>query len=161
MTPPTITHCRSVWHAYAMPQILPPFKICLIRGKNCLHFASTWFRPGFWWGPYSWSWFILIFFCICLLFCLFDFDRLSSVPVYPMLTVDLYCPFLIAPSVFSNVYFKPFCCQLSWRYATIMHLSIHIGENMNDKWYINVRETRSGKLEWTFWQNLEQDAEHR
>ena len=35
---------------------------------------------------------------------LFCFYRL----VYPMLSVSLECPFLIAPSVFSNVYLKHF-----------------------------------------------------
>ena len=29
--------------------------------------------------------------------------------VYPVLPVSLDCPFLIAPSVFSNVYFRPVC----------------------------------------------------
>ena len=36
-------------------------------------------------------WFVFFFFVLCL--------------VYPMLHVSLYCSFLIAPSVFSNVYF--------------------------------------------------------
>jgi len=31
-------------------------------------------------------------------------------PVYPVLPVSLDCPFLIAPSVFSNVYFRPVSC---------------------------------------------------
>ena len=30
--------------------------------------------------------------------------------VYPVLPVSLDCPFLIAPSVFSNVYFRPVSC---------------------------------------------------
>ena len=30
--------------------------------------------------------------------------------VYTMLPVSLNCPFLIAPSVFSNVYFRPVSC---------------------------------------------------
>jgi len=36
-------------------------------------------------------------YCVVFLFCLFH-------PVYPTLPVSLDCPFLIAPSVFSNVY---------------------------------------------------------
>jgi hypothetical protein len=48
--------------------------------------------------------------CVCLfacdgvqhiLCCVFVFPRL----VYPMLPVSLDCPFLIAPSVFSGLYF--------------------------------------------------------
>jgi hypothetical protein len=31
-------------------------------------------------------------------------------PVYPMLPVSLDCPFLIAPSVFSNIYYRPVSC---------------------------------------------------
>ena len=38
--------------------------------------------------------------CVCLNVCLFVCRRL----VYPILPVSLNCPFLIAPSVFSNVY---------------------------------------------------------
>ena len=38
-------------------------------------------------------------YCVVFLFCLSS----SCVP-YPMLPVSIYCPFLIAPSVFSNVY---------------------------------------------------------
>ena len=38
--------------------------------------------------------------------------------VYPMLPVPLDCPFMIAPSVFSNVYlsciFCTLCCQFLW-----------------------------------------------
>jgi hypothetical protein len=37
---------------------------------------------------------------LCCVFC-FVFIRI----VYPMLSVSLDCPFLIAPSVFSNVFF--------------------------------------------------------
>jgi hypothetical protein len=40
--------------------------------------------------------------CLCPVLCFcFDFFRL----VYPMLLVSLDCPFLIAPSVFSNIIF--------------------------------------------------------
>ena len=47
----------------------------------------------------------LFFFVLCILCCQFlwiVFLRL----VYPMLPVSLDCPFLIAPSVFSNIYLK-------------------------------------------------------
>jgi hypothetical protein len=42
-----------------------------------------------------------------------------------------------------------------------MHPNIHVGEHISDKWYMNVRENRNGKLEWTIRQNLEQDTEHK
>ena len=55
---------------------------------------------------------------IVLCFC-FVFRRL----VYHMLTVSLYCPFLIAPSVFSNVYFPcvlwTLCCRFSGLFIVI------------------------------------------
>ena len=34
--------------------------------------------------------------------------------VYPMLPVFLHCPFLIAPSIFSNVYFQCVALHLLW-----------------------------------------------
>ena len=71
----------------------------LIRGSSCLPFASalvhTWFFVGS---------MLLIFlvFCFVLSFCaLFVFVECL---VYPILPVSLDWPFLIAPSVFSNVY---------------------------------------------------------
>jgi len=43
------------------------------------------------------------------------FVVLDLCPVYPMLSVPLDCPFLIAPSVFSNVYLScDHCCQFLW-----------------------------------------------
>jgi hypothetical protein len=65
---------------------------CLIRGRNCLPFANTWFH----------RWFCrricvahLFSFCVvlCFLFCLFVFVLCL---VYTMLPVSLVCPFLIS-----------------------------------------------------------------
>ena len=41
--------------------------------------------------------------------------------VYPMLPVSLYCPFLIAPSVFSNVYLSCVLCTLCCQFLWIVH----------------------------------------
>ena len=42
--------------------------------------------------------------------------------VYPVLPVSLDCPFLISPSVFSNVYFRPVSCVTG--VASVSGLSI-------------------------------------
>jgi hypothetical protein len=39
-----------------------------------------------------------------------DNPETLATPVTPVLPVSLYCPFLIAPSVFCNVYFRPVSC---------------------------------------------------
>ena len=62
--------------------------------RNFLPLVSTWVHPQFLLGL-SYSSFQFSVFCFCFI-CL----RL----VYPMLPVSLDCPFLIASSVFSNVY---------------------------------------------------------
>jgi hypothetical protein len=51
--------------------------------------------------------FLLCFFFMCL--------------VYSMLTVPLDCPFLIANSVFSNVYFSYVLCTQCWQCLLIVH----------------------------------------
>jgi hypothetical protein len=54
--------------------------------------------------------------CVCLhivvstTYCVVYLCFVCLRPVYPMLPVSLECPFLIAPSVFSNVYFRPVSC---------------------------------------------------
>ena len=54
--------------------------------------------------------FIFLVFCIVLCYCVLFVVDLCLVG--PLLAVSLDCPFLIAPSVFSNVYFEPRChCQ--------------------------------------------------
>jgi hypothetical protein len=42
-------------------------------------------------------------------------------PVYSMLTVPLDCPFLMAPSIFSNVYLACVSCAQSWQWLWIFH----------------------------------------
>ena len=41
--------------------------------------------------------------------------------MYPVLPVSLDCPFLIAPSVFSNVYFRPVSCVTGVASVWIVH----------------------------------------
>ena len=63
---------------------------CLIRDRYCLSFTGACVHP----------WFLLFIFSVfCVVFLLL-FDCLF----YPMLLFFLDCSFLIAPSVFSNVY---------------------------------------------------------
>ena len=58
-----------------------------------------------------------------ILDCSFGFlERLFLLcPVYSMLTVPLDCPFLIAHSVFSNVYLPCVLCTQCWQYLWIIH----------------------------------------
>ena len=44
--------------------------------------------------------------------------------VYPMLPVSLDCPFSIAPSVFSNIYFHVWCVQIPVIYYKLKHDTI-------------------------------------
>jgi hypothetical protein len=43
-------------------------------------------------------------------YCVVYFCFVCLRPVYPMLPVSLDCQFLIAPSVFSNIYYRPVSC---------------------------------------------------
>ena len=67
--------------------------------------------------------FVLFFFVLCTLCCQFLWIAHVWLPlrysltfifalclVYPVLPVSLDCPFFIASSVFSNVYFRPMSC---------------------------------------------------
>ena len=71
---------------------------CLIRGRNCLPF-----------GEHLGSHLVFGGVCIAHLFsflcCDFCFVCLRPVSCVPLLPVSLDCPFLIASSVFSNIYF--------------------------------------------------------
>jgi hypothetical protein len=72
----------------------------IIRGRNCLSFASTWVHRQFLVGS------VLLIFLVC--YAVLRFYVLLILILYlvcPMLPVSLDCPFLIAPSVFSNVYY--------------------------------------------------------
>ena len=78
-----------------------------VRGNNYLPFASTWVNPHFFLvGPCYSSFFS---FMCCVVFLCFVCLRLVSQVVCPMLPVSLDFPFLIAHSVFSNVYILLFC----------------------------------------------------
>ena len=63
-----------------------------MRGRDCLPFVCPWVHLRVLLGP-------LVFYGF---FCLFVFVLCF---VYQVLSVSLDCPFLIAPSVFSDVYF--------------------------------------------------------
>ena len=63
-----------------------------MRSRNCLRFVSTWINPDcFVESVLLICW--VMFLCFVSLLCL----------VCPKLSVSLDCPFLIAPSVFSNM----------------------------------------------------------
>jgi hypothetical protein len=69
---------------------------CPIRNRNCLHFASTCVHPRTLVRP------VLLFFyssLCCGMCCYFVFFFACMLPVF----VD--CPFSIAPSIFTNVYY--------------------------------------------------------
>jgi hypothetical protein len=67
---------------------------CLISVMNCLPFGNTWVLPGFWWYPRCSSFLVFcVVFLLVVVLCL----------AYTMLPVSLDCPYLTAPSVFSNV----------------------------------------------------------
>lgn len=38
---------------------------CLIRSRNCSHFASTWVHPRFWWGSCCFCVVLNCFLCLC------------------------------------------------------------------------------------------------
>jgi hypothetical protein len=66
--------------------------------------------------------------CVCLrivvsnTYCVMYLCFVCLRPVYPMLPVSLDSPFLIAPSVFSNIYYHPVSCVPS--VAIVSELSI-------------------------------------
>jgi hypothetical protein len=81
---------------------------CLIRNRNSLLFARNWVHPQF---ILVGSVFLIFFvFCVMLLYvCLFVLFLAAFVSVLcrscPMFPLPLDCPFLIASSVFSTLYF--------------------------------------------------------
>ena len=83
----------------------------LIHKKQKLHSLAPEFTPGFWW----WS-VLLIFLALCVVF--FALLVFVLCIVYPMLPVSLDFPFLIAPSVFDNVYLHKFPCK--YRYIAVL-----------------------------------------
>jgi hypothetical protein len=63
--------------------------------------------------------FILLVLCVAL--CFFVLFVFVLYLVCPMLPVSLHCPFLIAPSVFSNVYLSYVLCTQCWQCFWIVH----------------------------------------
>jgi hypothetical protein len=83
----------------------------LIHKKQKIHSLVPEFTPSFcWWSV------LLIFLALCVVFfALFVFVLCI---VYPMLPVSLDFPFLIAPSVFDNVYLHK--CPCKYRYIAVL-----------------------------------------
>ena len=76
------------------------------------------FTPGF-----SWSQLLIFFSFLCCAFC-----SVCLRPVYPTLPVSLDCPFLIAPSVFSNVYWQIFKAHWTIQliFCFVFDLEVHV-----------------------------------
>ena len=101
---------RSIWTIFGR---------YYIRDRNCLPFVSTWVLPRFFVGSM-----LLFFLVFCVLFVLVLFL------VWPIINVVSFSGILIAPSVFSNLYYqsivarkistKYFCC----RYLKKKHCNI-------------------------------------
>jgi hypothetical protein len=85
---------------------------CLTR----LPFASTWVHPRFLVGP------VFLFFLVSSVVFLLWFIFILC-PVSPMMPVSMHCPFLINPSVFSDVYYILFCSvfrfSLCWHFGNL------------------------------------------
>ena len=75
--------------------------------------------------------------------------------VYPMMTVSLDCPFLIAPSVFSNVYFEPKALD---SINESLLSTLYICVDSNNKWYGERDKTEAGSSILSIWskQNVHQ-----
>ena len=52
-------------------------------------------------------------------YCVFCYIHLPLCLVYPMLSVSLDCPFLLAPSIFSNVYLLVIYLMVSPRFVCV------------------------------------------
>ena len=89
---------------------------CLMRNRNYLPFASTCVHPRLLVGSCRSS-----FWFLCCVF-LFGFILILCL-VYPMLPVSLDCPFLIVPSIFSNVNCIAFHFRLKISYVVIGYCS--------------------------------------
>jgi len=81
-----------------------------LPSNDIIKAQTSWVHSGFWWGPICSS--VVFFYLIVFVLYL----------VCPMLPVSLDCPFLIVPSVFSNVYWTSielkiilFPVDLNWK----------------------------------------------
>jgi hypothetical protein len=94
------TQCwQDLWivHSWLSPRFSLTFICplsCVFNGDKCLCIIHSWLSPQF----------SLMFIVLCL--------------VYSMLTVPLDCPFLIAHSVFSNIYLSSVLC-IQWRQVSL------------------------------------------
>ena len=93
-------HCQDF---YRLDCIYELQSGCLIGGRNCIPFTSTWVTPSFWWGPCysSFSFSVLLFCFVCL--------PSVSCPTIA-LSIDYQC--LISPSLFLCCYFALFVSLL-------------------------------------------------
>ena len=120
----TVVHHFSILYSYKI-MILMPSNFCIIwgviqeTGTDCFSRAPG-FISCFQWGlccslvqfsGFFWGFFLFWFvFVLCL--------------VYPMLPVSLDCPFLIAPSIFSNVYLLVMTNVLFWLFVLYFNTSV-------------------------------------
>ena len=73
---------------------------CFIRNRNCLLFESTWVHLRFFLVGFELL--LILVLCVCLCFLSFSFS------------VSLDCPFVIALSVFSNIYLFIIYVKARW-----------------------------------------------
>ena len=78
-------NCMLFYLQLFVGELMSYLFLCMFAYSDVQHFAAAQ---------------LFSFLCCALLFCLSSF----CVFVYPMLPVSLDCPFLIAPTFFSNVY---------------------------------------------------------
>jgi hypothetical protein len=84
---------------------------------------------------------VLCFCCVCL--------HLGN----PMLPVSLDCPFSIAPSVLSNVYFIEHDSNFMTSANSLWTIQRKWQHRIQDTGQINVREYRRGNQKWTIQRN--------
>jgi hypothetical protein len=109
---------------------------------QCLWIVHSWLSPRF----------SLTFICpvsgvlnvasvsgLSILNCPLDFLQCLFVLclVYSMLTVPLDCPFLIAHSVFSNIYLSCVLCTQCWQYLWIIHFSSPPRFSLTSTWPVS------------------------
>ena len=100
---------------------------CLLRSRNCLPFVSTWVHPRFW-GRFRvahlFSFLCYVFFCNLVL----SSSYVLWIQCYQCL---MDCPFLIAPSVSSDVYLVQMVAvisvlQVMWTIGLISIFYVHV-----------------------------------
>ena len=100
------------------------------------------------WLPLRYS--LTFIWLVCCVPCITSFLRLSIVDcpfgilwrlfdlcvVYPVLPVSYDCLFLIAPSVFSNVYLTCVLCTLYYQFPTIVHFWLPLRYSLTFIWLV-------------------------